>query len=197
MSRYVESPAKYEGIYSVSRFFYGVFEFGAKRAGSQMKPGILVDPYPCIIRIWRQDLKKSILFIFLPDGNLVVAGCNVAFVREHPYLKEFDRFVGVLVVFAVLDAGTSAHHLDISFSDDGTISHAVVVLQVALQWDADDFHIIMRVGTEAHTPADGVIIQDAEGTEMHPLWVVVACEAERVVTFKPTVICLSPCLRQM
>ncbi len=35
-------------------------------------------------------------------GDLIVSGCYIAFVWEDPDLQEFDRLVGIFIVFAVL-----------------------------------------------------------------------------------------------
>ena len=66
---------------------------------TKVKPGVLVNPYPVIVGIWRQDLLKLVFGIRQGECDLVVTRGHVFFVREDPDLKEFDQFVFVLVVF--------------------------------------------------------------------------------------------------
>ena len=94
----------------------------------------------------------------------------------------------MLVVFAVVDAGAGAHHLNISISDDGGIAHAVFMFEITLKRDADDLHIVMRMLAEAHTAFHRIVVQYAEDTKMHPFGVVVTREAEAMVALEPSVV---------
>ncbi len=153
-----------------------------------MEPGILVNPYTLVVRVGRQDLLEFVFAVGKFERDLVVARGHVAFVREHPDLQEFDRFVYVFIVLAVPDARAGAHHLDIAIADDGHVAHAVFVFEVAFERDGDDLHVVMRVGAEAFAAHDGVVVEHAQHAEVHAFGVVVVGEGEGVVTVEPAVV---------
>src|ERR1700733_15223858 len=88
----------------------------------------------------------------------------------------------------MVNAGTGAHYLYIAVSDDGHVIHAVLVLQVALQRDGDDLHIIMRVGAEALAGVYRIIVQNPQHAKVHALRVIIICKAKSMVTVKPAVV---------
>jgi hypothetical protein len=53
--------------------------------------------------------------------------------------------IGAVVVFAVEDSFTGAHHLDLAGGDDLFVTHIILVGQAAFERDTDDLHIIMGV----------------------------------------------------
>ena len=96
--------------------------------------------------------------------------------------------VVVPVLFAVRDAAAGAHHLDVAVADHLRVAHAVGVLQVALQGNGDDLHVLVRVGVEAHARGHGVVVQHPQHAEVHALRVVVVGEAEGVPSVQPAVV---------
>ena len=91
----------------------------------------------------------------------------------------------------MLDAGAGAHHLDIAFFNDGNIAHAVAVLQISFQGNADDLHVVVWMRAEAHPPVNGIVVQHPQCTEMHSLRIVVTSKAEGVETFQPAMVRLA------
>ena len=55
-------------------------------------------------------------------------------------------------------SGSCGHALKFALPDNGTISHAVFMLQLALNDIGNDFHIFMRVGAKALARLDPVFI---------------------------------------
>jgi hypothetical protein len=64
---------------------------------------------------------------------------------------------------------------------------AVLMLQRARQRNANDFHVIVRVGAKAHARGHGVVVEHAQHPKLNPLRVGVAPEAESVVGVEPAV----------
>ena len=58
----------------------------------------------------------------------------------------------------MINTGTGAHGLYIAIFYNGYVVHAVLMLQVALQRDRNDLHIIVRVFAEAHARINGIIV---------------------------------------
>ena len=86
--------------------------------------------------------------------------------------------IGVIsgFVLAVLDASAGAHALRIARPDDGSVAHAVPVLEGARQHPGEDLHVAVRVRPEAGAGGDAVIVDDAQRAEAHVAWVLVAPE---------------------
>jgi hypothetical protein len=129
--------------------------------------------------------------VFWVDAYLAIPGRHPGFVGYDPDLQKGDLPVRIMIVFAVADPGTRTHDLYIPLPDDGGIPKAVAVFQGAFQRDGDNLHIAVGVGSEATCRGDPVIVQDAEGSELHPLRVVVSGEAEAVVAFQPSMVGIS------
>src|SRR5258708_39621584 len=82
------------------------------------------------------------------------------------------------VVFAVADAGAGAHALGVAGADDGARAEAVLVFERAFEDVGDDFHVVVGVGAETLAGGDPILIDNAEGAEVHVGWVVVGVEGE-------------------
>ena len=130
--------------------------------------------------------------VFVVKGDLVVAGSHTLLVGEQPDLEELDFLIAILIVFAVRDAGTGAHHLDVSMLDDGYIAHAVFVLQVTVQWNGNDLHIIMWMGAKASCGSDLIVIEDAKDPKVHPFRVMVIGKTKSVAAMEPPGCVVSP-----
>ena len=153
-----------------------------------MEPGVLVHPHALIVRVGGEHLLEAALAVLRVQGQLVVTRLHVPLVGEHPDLQEARPLVVVPVLFAVRDAAAGAHHLDVAVADHLRVAHAVGVLQVALQGNGDDLHVLVRVGVEAHARGHGVVVQHPQHAEVHALRVVVAGEAEGVPGVQPAVV---------
>src|SRR6202012_58584 len=96
---------------------------------------------------------------FGADIDLLVTRFNVPFVWEEPYLQKLNRRTGIVVILGMVNAGSGAHYLYFAGLNNGYVIHAVLVLQLALEGDGDDLHIIVRVFAKAHATVNGIIIQ--------------------------------------
>ena len=67
------------------------------------------------------------------------------------------------------------------------MTHRIAVLQRALENVADDFHVLVRMGAEAHAGHDEVVVDDPQRAKTEPLRVVIVRETERVVAVQPAV----------
>ena len=88
----------------------------------------------------------------------------------------------------MVDACAGAHRLDVARGDGAVVLLAVAMLQPAFQGNGDNLHVFMGMGAEAF--AGGytvVIVQYAQGTEVHTARVVVSVETECMVTVEPIV----------
>jgi hypothetical protein len=84
--------------------------------------------------------------------------------------------------------------LNIALADDGGIAHTIPVFQVAFKWDADDFHIVVRMSAKTHPTLHPVVVQYAQDPEIHAIGVVIACETEAVVAGQPAMLSQSPAI---
>jgi hypothetical protein len=66
------------------------------------------------------------------------------------------------------------------------------MLQIALERDGNDFHIVMGMGPKPHARGDAIVIQYPQGTELHPFGIVVVCKTKTVVALKPPMVGMAP-----
>ena len=154
----------------------------------QVEPGVLVDPHALVVGAGRQHLLEAVVAPGRVERQLVVARGHVAPVGEQPDLQEAGGPVVVAVLLAVRDACARAHHLDVAMADHLGVAHAVLVLQVALQGNGDDLHVVVRVRAETHARRHGIVVEHAQHAEVHALGVVVVREAEGVARVEPAVV---------
>src|ERR1041385_6604393 len=93
-----------------------------------------------------------------------------------------------MIEFAVFNAGTSGHVLDLTRPDDAAIAHGVFVGEGATKNISDDLHVAMRMVVEARAAGDRVIIDDAKRSEAHVGLIVIVRERERVFGLEPAMI---------
>jgi hypothetical protein len=71
------------------------------------------------------------------------------FLGEYPDLQEMQLFVLRVVELAVQDARSGGHALYVTRWYDGTVSHAVLVLDRTVDDVRDDLHVLVRMRAEA------------------------------------------------
>ena len=125
---------------------------------------------------------------FRIQPHLAIPWLHIETIGENPYLQEFSRLVGTVIVFAVKNSFPRAHHLDLALADDLLVPHIVFVDKASFQWNADDLHIIMGMGTKPFTARDDIVIQHAQHPKPDPVRVVVTGEAKRLVADQPAMI---------
>ena len=75
-------------------------------------------------------------------------------------------------------AGARAHALSVAGADDGTVSHAVLVLESSFQDVGDDLHVAVGMHGEAVAALHPVFIDDAQGAESHEARVVIGIKGK-------------------
>ena len=155
---------------------------------TDVEPRVLVD-FHALSSVGRHHALKAVLLVC--QGSMVIwsyEGVSSRWFGEDPDLQEPHVFVGVVVFLAVHDACPGAHDLNVAFANHGLVAHAVLVFQIARQRDADDLHVVVRMGAKPCAARDGVVVQDAKRAEMHALGVPPTGEAEAVVGVEPAVV---------
>lgn len=117
-------------------------------------------------------------------GFLIVGGPEAGLVGEDPDLAEVDRLCGE-VELGVRQAGTGGHPLDISGPDDGLVAHAVLVGDLAVENNGDNFHFLVGVCGEAGPGLDDIVIEDPQGPELDIGGVEVAGKREKPIGLQP------------
>src|ERR1700677_1001407 len=86
------------------------------------------------------------------------------------------RILGRWIKFAVQDARTRRHVLQLAWTDHRTSPHVVAVFQRSVQNPRQDFHVAMRMHPEPLSRRDDILIQHPQGAELHVLRVVILIE---------------------
>src|SRR5262249_10481559 len=89
------------------------------------------------------------------------------------------------IELAVHDAGARGHALDVAGADGGTVAHAVLVGDGAVEDVGDDLHVAVGMRAEALAGGDAVVVDDAQGAKTHVRGVVVVGEREREARVEP------------
>lgn len=119
---------------------------------------------------------------------LGVAGFEAALAWANPDLQQAAWFGAGGVELAVGDAAAGAHELDLAGAQHAAVAHAVFVLERAIEDVAEDFHVAVRMGGEAGTWGDDILIDNAEAAEAHVGGIIIICEGEGVVAVEPAVL---------
>src|SRR5437867_6104539 len=89
------------------------------------------------------------------------------------------------IEFAVEQAVPGADILQVARLDHAAVSHAIVVLQLALDDVAEDLRVTMRMLTESLASLHYVIVDDAQGSKAHVIGIEIVAERERVPAVQP------------
>ncbi len=76
------------------------------------------------------------------------------------------------------DPGTCAHDLELARRNLLFVTHAVLMLNRPFQHVGQDFHIFVRMGTEALAGINHVIIDNPQCREAHEIRVIIVSERE-------------------
>ena len=123
--------------------------------------------------------------LFDRERLLLVARLEAACFRQHPDLQEVHLVVCRRVELAVGDTCPGRHALDVTGTNDGARSEAVLVGEPTFEDVGDDLHVVVRMRAEATAALDLILIDDAQLSEAHVLRVVVMAERERVLAVEP------------
>src|SRR6187399_1274910 len=92
---------------------------------------------------------------------LIIAWFYIFLIGKNPDLEKLNRFIGVLILFAVLNTSSCTHRLHITLFYHLSIAHAILMLQVTAGWNRNDLHVIMRMCAETHTTGHCINIQNS------------------------------------
>ena len=95
------------------------------------------------------------------------------------------------VVLRVTDTRTRTHNLELTRRNLLFIAHAVLVLNSTFQHVGQNFHIFMRVSTEALPCFNHVVVNHAQRGETHKVRVVVVGKRESMPGVQPAMICMT------
>src|SRR5262245_32709311 len=92
------------------------------------------------------------------------------------------------VEFAMANAGSRSHALQLPGPDDRAIAHAVSVFERSPEDISDDLHIPVAVHPETLTGLHSIIVDYPQGTKAHIGRVVVISKGEGVVRVEPAMV---------
>ena len=147
--------------------------------------GILVQGYRAVRTFGRGNADEPAFQLLRRGGGLHILGFDVVDVRLYPDLQKMDGFAERRIHLAVGNAGAGAHLLDFAGFDDAAAAHAVAVFQFAVEHDGNDFHVFVRMGTEAFGRGDDVVVNDAQVAETEVTRVVIGSERKGVAAVEP------------
>ena len=186
-TRHVE-PSEPAGIELVGDRF-SVLKDGREHSG------VLLNPNGAVCAIRRCDHAQPAALLIIGKKLLLVTGRQSRARRQDPDLQEVHGFLVGSVILAVGYASSSAHPLDFSRLDNGSVAHAVLVAQSALEHVSDNLHVPVTVRWEASAWCHAIVIEYAQRSEAHEPRVVIVREGEGVLGVKPPVIRVAPILR--
>src|SRR6202789_720881 len=149
---------------------------------------VLMDDHRSVRPLRRSDQPQSAAFFRLRKMLLLVARFDAEHARLHPDLKKMHGGPGRWVEFAMKHAGTCAHALNVARPNDRSISHGVLVRELALEHIADDFHVPMRMGPKPLACRHPVLVDHPQRPELHVLRVEIVPEREAVIRIEPPMI---------
>ena len=95
------------------------------------------------------------------------------------------------VELGMRNAASGAHDLYLAMPNYGGIAHAVAVLQIALQGNGNNFHVVVRVSTKAHSGSNNIVVENPQEAKMHLFRVVEMGKTKGVVGIQPAVVGMS------
>ncbi|MNP21679.1 hypothetical protein D3C76_1143060 [compost metagenome] len=113
-------------------------------------------------------------------ATLLVARGDAFGFRNDPDLVQTQTVGFAWVVFGVTHPGTRTHNLELTRRNLLFVTHAVLVLNGAVQNVGQDFHVFVRVGTKALAGIDNVIVNHSQCRETHKVRVIIIGKREAV-----------------
>ena len=153
---------------------------------------ILVHLQRAISRIRRQHQLFALGGV---EAALLVARGNAGFFRNNPDLIQTQTIGFARVVLRVAHPGTRAHDLELARRHLLFVAHAVLVLHRPFQHIGQDLHVFVRVGTEALTGVDDVVVNHPQGGEAHKVRVIIVGERESMPGIQPAMVSVATFVR--
>ena len=94
----------------------------------------------------------------------------------------------------MLNTCSGTHCLNIALSDHLGIAHIILMFKIAVCWNGNDLHIIMRMCAKTHPASNRIIIQNSQGSKMNSFRIIIIGETKTMITIKPAMICMTPCI---
>jgi len=137
------------------------------------------------VALARRDRHESTGRQRVVEIALLVAGIDALGVGEDPHLHQVEVVGGARVCLGMPDAVAGAHPLGQAGVDATDGADAVPVLELTVEHPGDDLHVAVRVGGEATSAPNHVVVVDEEQAVVGIGGVVVAAEAEAVPGVEP------------
>ena len=122
--------------------------------------------------------EHQLFALFRVEAALLVAWRDAGLFWNDPDLIQVQFFRFARVVLRVTHPGPRAHNLELARRNLLFVAHAVLVLNRPFQHIGQDFHVFVRVGTEALACINHVIVNHAQCGEAHEVRVVVVGKRE-------------------
>ena len=116
--------------------------------------------------------------------SFLVSGPETLSLRLDLNLQEVNRVRIGMIELAVMHSGSCAHSLDISRSDNRTVSPVVFVLQGAFYNVGDDLHVLVWMCSESPAGFHPVLVNYPKRTESHVRGIMILTERERMAAVK-------------
>src|SRR5262245_16630806 len=112
-----------------------------------------------VTTILRGKQRERSLRSFYVDVLLCVRGLESTLIRHNPNLQKVHRLNFRVIEFAVGDASSGSHHLNLAGPDDRACTHAVLVCERALEHVRENFHVPMTMSSESCARNDAVVVE--------------------------------------
>ena len=133
--------------------------------------------------------KKQLQFIgdcSMPEFLLGVEWIATALPWFHPDLIKFSLLIGRWIELAMTHSTSRAHVLEITRPNDGTVSHAVLVLKLTAHYVGENLRIFMWMHGEAPAWLNDVIVHHDERMKAIVSLVVIIGEGKGKPSMKPS-----------
>src|SRR5438270_13518409 len=117
----------------------------------------------------RGDETQRVALLIIRVRLLLVSGREVAMLGQNPDLKKMNRVALRWIHLAVQHAGSRAHALHVAASNHRSISHVVLMGELAGHDDRHDFHVAMSMASESDVRLYAILIDHAQRSEAHEL----------------------------
>src|SRR5690242_19767442 len=96
------------------------------------------------------------------------------------------------IEFTMLYLRAGTHALHTARADDRTGTHAILVRERSFQHITDDLHITVAMGAKTAAGLDGIIIDDAQCSELDVFGIMIIRERKTVAGIQSAVIGMAP-----
>src|SRR5450432_417844 len=148
---------------------------GARSRACDININVLVYEHRTIATIARCHQAQPIPEL-LRETLLLVSGFQPLLRREYPDLQEVHAFLVRVVEFRMCDACAGRHALHLAGDDNGARADTVLVLQGALQYPRQNFHIAVTVLPKAAPGLNSILVDDTQWPIAHEFVVLVVAE---------------------